>query len=130
VPLVPLGFGAYARADRIYALRPLPAGERGPGRRTQVWVEGIPEPVVASRSESAIARDVGGGGTAPLAGDLAREMTGLVHGLVVQVGAVGPLLRREIRTEGHLDLDELEARGRALLGRLGVVVNDAQASLF
>src|SRR5438046_3798961 len=54
-----LGFGKYARADRIYALEPLAEGERGHGRRTRVWVEGVPEPIVASRTERTILHDMG-----------------------------------------------------------------------
>jgi len=54
-----LGFGKWARSDRIYALEPLPAGERGHGRRTRVWVEGVPEPIVASRTERTILADMG-----------------------------------------------------------------------
>jgi hypothetical protein len=57
-PMIPLGYGKFVRADRIYALVPLEGPERGDGRRTLVHVEGIDEPVVASRSELAIARDV------------------------------------------------------------------------
>jgi hypothetical protein len=56
--LVPLGYGKQARADRIFALVPLEGPERGDGRRTLVYVEGIADPIVASRSESAIARDL------------------------------------------------------------------------
>jgi len=56
--LVPLGYGKFVRADRVFALVPLEGAERGDGRRTLVYIEGIEEPVVASRSESAIARDV------------------------------------------------------------------------
>jgi hypothetical protein len=59
VKMVFLGFGKYVRADRIYALEPLPPGERGGGRRTRVWVEGIPEPIVASRTERSIMREMG-----------------------------------------------------------------------
>ena len=55
-----LGFGKYARADRIYALEPLAAGERGHGARTRVWVDGIAEPIVASRTERAILAAMGG----------------------------------------------------------------------
>ena len=54
-----LGFGKYARADRIYALEPLGEGERGHGRRTRVWVEGVPDPIVASRTERTILHDMG-----------------------------------------------------------------------
>ena len=57
-PLIPLGYGKFARADRVYALVPLEGDRRGDGRRTLVHVEGIEEPIVASRSEAAIARDV------------------------------------------------------------------------
>jgi hypothetical protein len=56
--LVALGYGKFVRADRIYALVPLEGGDRGDGRRTLVHVEGIDQPVVASRSEGAIARDI------------------------------------------------------------------------
>ena len=57
--MISLGFGKFARADRIYALEPLLGEERGGGRRTRVWVEGIPDPVVASRTEGTILRDMG-----------------------------------------------------------------------
>lgn len=57
--MVFLGFGKYIRADRIYGIEPLPGDQRGSGARTRVWVEGIPEPVIASRSERAILTDMG-----------------------------------------------------------------------
>ena len=56
--LVSLGYGRFVRADRIYALVPLGPEERGEGRRTYVHVEGLSEPLVASRSEKAILADV------------------------------------------------------------------------
>jgi hypothetical protein len=57
-PLIPLGYGKFVRADRVYALVPLEGAERGEGRRTLVHVEGIENPLIASRSESAIAADL------------------------------------------------------------------------
>lgn len=57
--MVFLGFGKYVRSDRIYAVEPLPGDERGSGSRTRVWVEGIPEPIVASRTERAILSEMG-----------------------------------------------------------------------
>ena len=57
--MVFLGFGKWARADRIYALEPLEGDDRGHGRRTRVWVEGLPEPIVASRTERAILAEMG-----------------------------------------------------------------------
>ena len=57
-PMVPLGYGKYVRADRVYALVPLEGGDRGDGRRTLVHVEGIEDPLIASRSEAAIAAEL------------------------------------------------------------------------
>ena len=56
--MVPLGYGRFVRADRVFALVPLPPEERGEGRRTYVHVDGMAEPLVASRSERAIMGDV------------------------------------------------------------------------
>jgi len=58
-PMVFLGYGKYVRADRIYALEPISGGERGDGSRTRVWVEGIGEPIVASRTERSILAEMG-----------------------------------------------------------------------
>jgi hypothetical protein len=57
-PMVPLGYGKFVRADRVYALVPLQGDDRGDGRRTLVHVEGIEDPLIASRSELAIAADL------------------------------------------------------------------------
>jgi hypothetical protein len=56
--MVHLGYGKFVRADLIFALVPLDPSERGDGRRTYVHVEGLSEPIVASRSERAILVDV------------------------------------------------------------------------
>jgi hypothetical protein len=56
--MVALGYGRFVRADRVFALVPLAADERGEGRRTYVHVDGMAEPLVASRSEKAIMADV------------------------------------------------------------------------
>jgi hypothetical protein len=56
--LVHLGYGKFARADRVYALVPLEGDDRGDGRRTLVYVDGLEDPLVASRSERAILADV------------------------------------------------------------------------
>jgi hypothetical protein len=56
--MVSLGYGKLVRADRIYAMVPLPPEERGDGRRTYVHVDGMTDPIVASRSEKAILADV------------------------------------------------------------------------
>ena len=56
--MVPLGYGKWVRADRVFAVVPLDAADRGDGRRTYVHVDGLSEPIVASRSERAILADV------------------------------------------------------------------------
>ena len=56
--MVALGYGKFVRADRVFAVIPLESDERGDGRRTYVHVDGLVEPVVASRSERAILADV------------------------------------------------------------------------
>ena len=56
--LVSLGYGKFARADRVYALVPLDPEQRGDGRRTYVHIDGMSEPIVASRSEKAILADI------------------------------------------------------------------------
>jgi hypothetical protein len=65
--MIPLGYGKFVRADRIFAVVPLDSEERGDGRRTYVHVEGIAEPLLASRSERAILADLeeATGGGAP-----------------------------------------------------------------
>src|SRR2546425_11756735 len=57
--MVFLGFGKWARADKIYALEPITGDERGGGRRTRVWIDGIAEPILAGRTERTILHDMG-----------------------------------------------------------------------
>ena len=59
VKMVFLGFGKYVRGDKIYALEPLEGDERGGGRRTRVWVEGISDAIIASRTERSIMLEMG-----------------------------------------------------------------------
>jgi len=58
--MIALGYGKFVRADRVFAVVPLEASDRGEGRRTYVHVDGLGEPIVASRSEKAILADVEG----------------------------------------------------------------------
>ena len=57
--MVFLGFGKWARADKIYALEPITGDDRGGGRRTRVWVDGIADPILAGRTERTILSDMG-----------------------------------------------------------------------
>ena len=97
--MVFLGHGKYARADRIFALEPI-GDDRGDGRRTRVWVEGVADPLVASRTERTILHDMGheAGDSALLDGalDLAERLAAAAE-------------------EGRVDLGDLGRRARRLL---------------
>ena len=56
--MIRLVYGNLVRAVRVFALVPIEGAERRDGRRTYVHVDGLTEPVVASRSERAILADV------------------------------------------------------------------------
>jgi hypothetical protein len=97
--MVFLGFGKFARADKIYALEPLRGDERGGGRRTRVWIEGIAEPIVASRTERTILHDMGEDAAtqAPIvdeALDLAERLVNAVEAGRVDLGDLGRRARR------------------------------------
>ena len=101
--MVFLGFGKYARADRIYALEPLRGDERGGGRRTRVWVEGVPDPIVASRTERTILHDMGqdAAATTPIldeALDLAERLATAVEEGRVDLGDLGRRARRVLES--------------------------------
>jgi hypothetical protein len=74
--MISLGYGKFVRADRVFALVPLEGSERRDGRRTLVYVEGIDSPLVASRSDGAIASDL----AAALGADAQRRRGGLQRG--------------------------------------------------
>jgi hypothetical protein len=113
--MVFLGYGKYVRADRIYALEPLPRDARGGGRRTRVWVEGIAEPLTASRTERAILGEMG---QAPaLRASVAEEALAFAREVAEQAERVGPMLRTSIRSEAGLDLEAVARRARRLLAR-------------
>jgi hypothetical protein len=96
-----LGFGKYARADKIYALDPLVGEERGGGRRTRVWVDGIAEPIIASRTERTILHDMGQDAAA--ASPVLDEAISLAERLAAAA------------EDGRVDLADLGRRARRVL---------------
>lgn len=97
--MVFLGFGKYARADKIYALEPLRGDERGDGQRTRVWVEGLTSPIIASRTERTILHDMGEevAVQAPIvaeAVDLAQRLAAAAEAGRVDLGDLGRRARR------------------------------------
>lgn len=111
--MVFLGFGKYVRADRIYALEPILGEERGGGRRTLVWVEGMDEPQVASRTERTILQDMGQEASA--AASMLDEVLALVERVREDAEKVGPLLARSIKAESGVDLKDLGKKASDLL---------------
>ena len=99
--MVFLGFGKYARADRIYALEPLVGEERGGGRRTRVWIDGVAEPLIASRTERTILHDMGQ--DAAMGAPILDEALKLAERIV------------EDADKGRVDLNDLGRRARRLL---------------
>ena len=111
--MVFLGFGKYARADRIFALEPILGEERGGGKRTVVWVEGIAEPLVASRTERTILQDMGEDASAQAA--VLEDALALAERLADDSERIGPLLARSIKAESGVDVSELGKKARELL---------------
>ena len=111
--MVFLGFGKFARADRIYALEPITDERRGSGRRTLVWVDGIAEPIVASRTERTILLDMGERDA--VASGLVEGAVSLAERVAADAERAGPLLRRSIKAEAGVDLEELGRQARRLL---------------
>jgi len=110
--MVFLGFGKWARADRIYLLEPLSGAERGHGRRTRVWVEGVPDPIVASRTERTILAEMGqDSATSPVldeALDLAERLAAAVEQGRVDLGDLGRRARRVLeKTASAPDPEQL-----------------------
>ncbi len=112
-PMVFLGFGKYVRADRIYGLEPITGADRGGGRRTRVWVEGISDPIVASRTERTILHEMGQEAAAGL--PILDDALALAERLAEDAEKVGPLLARSIKAEADVDLPDLGRRARRLL---------------
>jgi hypothetical protein len=100
--MVFLGFGKWVRADRIYAMQPITGENRGGGQRTLVWVEGVPDPFVASRTERTILHDMGADASAA-GSPLLDEALSLAERLA------------EDAASGRVDLADLGRRARKLL---------------
>jgi hypothetical protein len=99
--MVFLGFGKWVRSDRIYALQPITGDNRGGGQRTLVWVEGVPDPIVASRTERTILHEMGA--DTAVGSPLLDEALSLAQRLADDAAS------------GRVDLADLGRRARRLL---------------
>lgn len=106
--MVALGYGKYFRSDKIAGLEPIEDEEgRGPGRRTFVYLEGRSEPIVASRSEGTILRDM-----LQTAREITRagEQYELLVDILQSIRDIDPMLRTIVKQQGNWDLARLERR--------------------
>lgn len=109
--LVHLGFGKYVRSDQVTAVLPIEE-DRGPGRRTFVHIGGQRDPLVASRAEDSIVRDLV---QEPREVTQSRQQQEILRDLLMDLGNVNTTVRRITRDEGGLDLDRLERRIREVV---------------
>lgn len=121
--MVHLGYARYWRSDEIVGLLPIEE-DRGPGRRTEVYVSTREEPVVASRTEEAILGDMG---REEGAADV-DELRAGVEDLVERLRALSPVIRRMLRNEEDLDVQAWIDRLSGLVG--GPDPPDGQEELF
>ncbi len=110
--MVALGYGKYVLSDEVITVEPILEG-RGPGRRSLVWVRGLREPLVASRSEGAIVDDL----VTP-ADEAARmrQQRSVLQLTVRSLDSVPGVLRRVLKEENGVDLDALASEARRVLG--------------
>ena len=111
--MVHLGYGKYWRSDEIVGLCPVEE-DRGPGRRTEVYVATREDSLTVSRSEQSILSDMA---SLPDNEFEAEEARGLMSEFLEDLNDVNPVLRRMLENEVRVDLDMWERRIKALLLR-------------
>jgi len=109
--LVHLGFGKYVRSDQVTSVVPIEE-DRGPGRRTFVHLQGRTDPLIGSRAEDTIVRDLV---QEPREITQARQQQEILRDLLQDLGSVNATLRRIVRDQGDLDLEVLERRIREVI---------------
>jgi hypothetical protein len=109
--MVPLGYGKFIRSDKIIGLQPI-EDDRGPGRRTIVYVEDVANPVIASRTENSILASMVEVPREIMEATAALE---LLQDILDDLQQIGPMLRKSIKKEANLDLDKIERRINEIL---------------
>jgi hypothetical protein len=124
--MVYLGYGKYWRSDAIVGLRPIEGDNRGPGQRTDVYTATLEEPIVASRSETAILRDMAVASGEQFRMQEAREVLG---DMLDALEDVPDVLRRVLATEAQFDVAAWVRRLKAL-HKGEVEASEGQPELF
>lgn len=109
--MVPLGYGKFARSDKIISLERI-EDERGPGKRTVVHVEEIAYPIVASRTENSILAGMVEIPREELEASAALE---LLYDIQDDIQKIGPMLRKSIKKEANFDIDRIDKRINEIL---------------
>jgi len=109
--IVPLGYGKYVRSDKIIALEPI-EDNRGPGRRTFVYVDSLKIPMVASRTETSIVANIAEVPKEVMEATAAME---LLQDILDDIQQIGPMLRKSIKKEAGLDIGNIEKRIEEIL---------------
>lgn len=104
--LIHLGYGKYVRSDQVTAVIPVDE-DRGPGRRTFIYLQGQSQPIIASRAEDTLIRDLV---QEPQEVIQARQQQEILKDLLSDLGNVNSTVRRITRDQGGLDLERLERR--------------------
>lgn len=110
--LVPLGYGKYVRSDAVVALEPI-VEDRGPGRRTRVWVSGVQDPLIASRADGSLADDLV---TPTEQQERVQQLRETLEHVVRALHEVPPMLRRVISEEAGVDLTRVTEDAERVLG--------------
>lgn len=109
--IIPLGYGKFVRSDKIVALDPI-EDNRGPGRRTLVYVENLNNPIIASRTENSILANMSKTPRDVLEATAAME---LLQDILDDIKQIGPMLRNSILDEAGLDLDRIQSKIEEIL---------------
>lgn len=104
--VVPLGYGKFIRSDKIIGLEPI-EDDRGPGKRTYVYVEGAKSPMIASRTETTILSNMVETPTEIMEATAAIE---LLKDILDDINQIGPMLRKSIKKEAKLDLEKISLK--------------------
>lgn len=109
--MIPLGYGKFVRSDKIVSLEPI-EDDRGPGRRTVVYLEDIKSPLIASRTENSILANMVEVPREELEATASLE---LLKDILDDMSQIGPMLRKSIKKEADFDIDKIEKRINELL---------------
>lgn len=109
--IIPLGYGKFVRSDKVIALEPI-EDDRGPGRRTLVYVEEMKNPMIASRTETSILANIVETPREVLEATAALE---LLKDILDDMQHIGPMLRMSIKKEADFDIAKIQKKIEEIL---------------